>query len=438
MIRRFLWLYLVVIVPTTLSFLAIVWSLDNVVMHAVFEESVRRLDRERLGKIISVLEKTPKEQWSKRLGEVAEVYPYPIVFSSPEQLRWRLDDTERDRLDQGQVALHWVTPDQLDVAQRIPGSERLLVMSSPIVGRTQWWVYAMIVLLPSLVAAVVLFVWFRPFWGDVKEITAVADDIGHGNFDVKAHMSRHSTLGGVGDAINRMADEIRQLLRNASELSLAVAHDLKTPITQLSLAVAILKEERDPSVRRQADGMSRDLAELDASVSEILSTAQLERTAPFFPERLGLKAFLDETIDAARLENAALESARTEVVVGPTTPGLAYFDPRQMRRAVLNLVRNALRHASSVVRVSGSIDASAAYIVVEDDGPGIPAEQRQRMFEAFARGETPRPSGSGASAKYPARYGLGLAIVQRIARLHGGTAEIEDAAGGGARVVIRW
>ncbi len=434
MIRRFLWLYLVVIVPTSFSFLAIVWVLDNVVVHAVFETSVRKLDGERFGKIITVLEKTPKDRWSARLGEVAEVYPFPIAITSREGLHWTLDDTERERLDKGEVALYWSTLDQLDVAQRIPGSDLFLTMSSPIVGRTQWWVYVIIVLLPSLVAGVVLFVWFRPFWSDVKEITAVADDIGHGNFDVKAHVSRHATLGGVGDAINRMADEIRVLLQNASELSLAVAHDLKTPITQLSLAVAILKEERDPSVRQQAEGMSRDIGELDASVNEILSAAQLERTVPFFPERLDLKDFLSDAVEAARIENAALESAATELVVANTAAGIAYFDPRQMRHAVMNLVRNALRHSRSVVRVSGSIDANASIIVVEDDGPGIPIDQRQRMFEAFARGETPRSKGSSSSAG----YGLGLAIVQRIARLHGGTAAIEDAACGGARVVIRW
>ena len=431
MIRRFLWLYLIVIVPTTLSSLVFTWTLDNVVMHQVFEDSVRRLDTERFGKVIADLKTTPRSEWSRRMEQIAAVYPFELRFERADSEHWALDDpVERKHLEDGEVALHWATTDKLNVAQRVPNSDLLLSLSSPIVGRTQWWVYAILVLLPSLVAAVVLFVWFRPFWADVKAVTAVAEDIGHGNFDVKAHVSRHSTLANVGEAIDRMADEIRQLLQNATDLSLAVAHDLKTPITQLSLAVELLMDSTDPSVRHQAEGMQRDIAELDASVSEMLAAAQHERTAPFFPERVELVTFLAETVEVARIETSAF-GAGAAVELGATPAGVAYFDPRQMRRAVLNLARNATRHAKSLVRISGAVGASSAIIVVEDDGPGIPPEQRSRMFEPFTRGEQER-------GRHEKGYGLGLAIVQRIARLHGGQAEIHDAANGGARIVIRW
>ena len=431
MIRRFLWLYLVVILPTTVSSMGLIWYIDNVFMHQVFQDSVRELDRQRFSKIITALNATPRQRWQQRMTEISEVYPFAIEYRRAESLD--LNDAEpgeRALLDQGSVALQWAAPYNLIAMQRVPGSDVVLMLNSPVVGRTQWWVYAIVLLLPSLVAAVMLFVWFRPFWNDVKGVTGVADEIGHGNFDVRTTMSRHSTLASVGEAIDRMADEIRQLLQNATDLSLAVAHDLKTPITQLSLAVELLMDSSDPSVRHQAEGMKRDIAELDSSVNEMLAAAQHERTAPFFPERVDLMAFLAETVEVARTETSA-SGTGAMVELGATPAGIAYLDPRQMRRAVLNLARNATRHAKSLVRISGAVGASSAMIVVEDDGPGIPREQRSRMFEPFTRGEQTR-------GNHEKGYGLGLAIVQRIARLHGGRAEIHDADNGGARIVIRW
>ncbi len=432
MIRRFLWLYLIVILPTTASSMGLIWYIDNVFMHQVFLDSVRALDRQRFGKIITTLNETPRERWPQRMAEIAKVYPFAIEYKHLDAVDLNgAGPEERAFLDRGDVALTWAMPYNSIALQRVPGSDVVLVLNAPVVGRTHWWVYAIVLLLPSLVAFVTLFVWFRPFWKDVKDITAVADDIGHGNFDVRTHMSRFSTLASVGEAIDRMADEIRQLLQNASDLSLAVAHDLKTPITQLSLAVELLRDNATPAVRLQAEGMMRDLAELDASVSEMLAAAQLERTQPFFPERIELKDFLAATVEVARAETTAFGSPATQVELGVIPAGVAYFDPRQMRRAVLNLARNAARHARSLVRVSGTIGQNTSTIIVEDDGPGIPAEHRARMFEPFMRGENARQRDTKG-------YGLGLAIVQRIARLHGGSAEIHDAADGGARVVIRW
>ncbi len=432
MIRRFFWVYLIVIVPTTLSILMLKYSIDYF-EHSAFEESVRTRDKGRLAKLQQFLNQVPRDEWAEKIEELAKVYPVKLALTRYNPRDWQsLSESEKIALDSGKVALDWPDfSDQITVAQRLPQSDLVISTIGLVSGTSQWWTFAMIVLLPSLVAAGMLFVWFRPFWHDVKEIASVADDIGAGNFDVKAHVSRHSTLAVAGDAINHMADEIRQLLQNSSDLSLAVAHDLKTPITQLSLAVALLKSERDPAVRTQAEGMSGDLAELDASINEMLSAAQLERVAPFFPEHLDLKEFLVEIVESVQIETAGLASTSASVQLGPTASGRAYFDPRQMRRAVLNLVRNALRHAQTVVHVSGFTEASVATIIVDDDGPGIPLNQRERMFEPFMRGEATRQSSSNG-------YGLGLAIVQRIARLHGGIAQIHDAPSGGARILIRW
>jgi signal transduction histidine kinase len=106
-------------------------------------------------------------------------------------------------------------------------------------------------------------------------------------------------------------------------------------------------------------------------------------------------------------------------------------EPRYMARAVVNLLRNARAHARSTVTVSLQSEGGRTAIHVDDDGGGIPAGERERVFEPFTRLDDSRDRGSGG-------FGLGLAIVRQVARWHGGDASITDSPLGGARVSILW
>ena len=111
--------------------------------------------------------------------------------------------------------------------------------------------------------------------------------------------------------------------------------------------------------------------------------------------------------------------------------GLVKLDTRLMGRAVKNLLRNAHRHASLQIQLSYTQTDELASIVVEDDGSGVPEQDRERIFAPFARLDAARDRESGG-------VGLGLAIVSQIARWHSGKVWVEDGEMGGARFVIQW
>jgi signal transduction histidine kinase len=176
--------------------------------------------------------------------------------------------------------------------------------------------------------------------------------------------------------------------------------------------------------------MERDIAEIDELTTELLDYARLERGAPAIRlESVPAEPWLEDLLADARdlagspqpavqiLAEVALDSMRCE--------------PRYMARAVVNLLRNALKHARSTVRISMRRENDRTVIDVDDDGSGIDAHDRERLFEPFVRLDRSRARDSGG-------FGLGLAIVRQIARWHGGDAVISDSPLGGARVSIAW
>jgi signal transduction histidine kinase len=140
-------------------------------------------------------------------------------------------------------------------------------------------------------------------------------------------------------------------------------------------------------------------------------------------------------VDLAALVRAAVadhEGGPIPVtVVEPVTEASVRGDPDQLRRVLVNLLGNAVRHARSIVRVSLSATAGAWELAVDDDGPGIAAEDRERIFERFVRLDEDRARGGGG-------VGLGLAIVRGTVIAHGGTVAVADGgSAGGARLIVR-
>ena len=109
----------------------------------------------------------------------------------------------------------------------------------------------------------------------------------------------------------------------------------------------------------------------------------------------------------------------------------ARFDPQLMARALGNLLQNAKRYARSEIKITFSRDNGCYQLKVDDDGSGIPKDERERIFDAFKRLDASRDRGTGG-------YGLGLSIVQRITYWHGGEVSVADSPTGGASLIMRW
>ena len=229
-----------------------------------------------------------------------------------------------------------------------------------------------------------------------------------------------------------MAERIAALIENQRSLTNAVSHELRTPLARLAFEVDLLRQDRSGARREHIlQDMQADIDELESMVAELLVYARLERpTDDMMPqETIDARDWLGDTL--AQVDHLAQARAVRCVVHGDCPPQVR-LHRRYMSRALLNLVQNAVRYASRLVHVSLAARADGAYeLIVDDDGPGIPARDRDKIFEPFIRLDESRDRGTGGA-------GLGLAIVQRVAAAHHGDISVHGSPLGGARFILRW
>jgi len=247
----------------------------------------------------------------------------------------------------------------------------------------------------------------------------------------RALVTKGSSVRELAQHFNQMAERISQLIGSQRELTNAVSHELRTPIARLAFELDMVKHENDESARQLLlTEMRSDLQELEAMVSELLTYARLEYPdLKLVAEPVEVRAWLGSVVGAVALEAEAGDIECDAVAELDTMAA----DPKFMARAALNLLRNAIHYARGKVRVTlTKSESEGCYrLLVDDDGPGVPALERERVFEPFTRLDESRNRATGG-------FGLGLAIVRRIAQWHYGTVEIFDSPLGGCRVVLSW
>jgi signal transduction histidine kinase len=186
---------------------------------------------------------------------------------------------------------------------------------------------------------------------------------------------------------------------------------------------------REEDRTRFMQSMNSDIDELDQLVAELLTYARFDRDRPELTfQRQEIEPWLR---DAVRQAAMGKDDLRIEFDVSGHELKHARFDPLLMARALSNLLENAARYAQTRVQVIFSSDDDCFRLIVDDDGPGIPEQERETVFNAFKRLDSSRGRGTGG-------YGLGLAIAQRISEWHGGEISVVDSPLGGARFKIRW
>lgn len=222
--------------------------------------------------------------------------------------------------------------------------------------------------------------------------------------------------------------ELARLERYRREFVADVSHEIKTPLTGILGAAEMIGEADDSARPRLAAMIAKESKRLNALVQQILDLARLDREG-VVPERArtDLAGLVREVLEERRAE---AESRGVELVFRGNGEVLADCDANLVAEAVSNLVGNAIRHSGSPkVEVACAATAHGAEIAVEDHGVGIPPEHVERVFERFYRVDPARAAESGGA-------GLGLAIVRRIARLHGGDVRLEPVSPHGCRFVL--
>jgi two-component system osmolarity sensor histidine kinase EnvZ len=264
----------------------------------------------------------------------------------------------------------------------------------------------------------------------LKALQQAARQVGAGETPARLDESGPSELATVAHAFNQMSADLAQIDQDRALILAGISHDLRTPLTRLRMGIEMAGDE---GLR---EGMTADIEEMDKTIGQFLDFARSEGGEA--SQEADLAALLLELATQYRRRGFRVELAASVAtpVAGspaPTPESAPPVRPQALRRAVSNLIDNALRYAGSksVVELALSAGAEESSIEVRDSGPGIPLQDVERMKRPFARLEAARSNTTGA--------GLGLAIVERIARSHNGSLELLPRPGGGliARLTLR-
>lgn len=286
----------------------------------------------------------------------------------------------------------------------------------------------LVVALPLSLAAAHLIV--SPIVRRLHELEQGTAQLRAGELSARVDEQGGDAIASLGSGINHMATELQRVLESQTQLLQAVSHEFRTPIARLRFAVEMLATDATQEAREQrAESIDDNLTELDALVEEILTYGKLDNKGAVF------KTESIEVGEAVREIVASTEGLRGKVELTIDDHGEAVANivanRRNFTRVVENLVLNAIRHANDRVRVEYQAVNDVVLILVHDDGRGVPKEDRDRVWEPFARLDQSRSRDTGG-------FGLGLAIVRRIMEWHGGAAHVEKSLLGGAMFVTSW
>jgi two-component system osmolarity sensor histidine kinase EnvZ len=265
----------------------------------------------------------------------------------------------------------------------------------------------------SLLLAGIATLFLRNQVRAIRRLAAAAEAFGLGR-DIGAIKPEGAIeVRQAATAFNRMQERIRRFLQQRTEMLAGVSHDLRTPLTRLRLALAVMPA--DETIRQDICDMTADVEEMERMIAAYLAFARGEGIEQ--AQSTDLSAVLEDVVAGARRAGAEVALAASGNLVLPLRPDA-------FRRAVTNLVDNACRHARHVALAAVQPNERFVQVTVDDDGPGIPIDRREdafRPFESAAAGGT----------------GLGLTIARDIVRAHGGDILLEDSPLGGLRARIQ-
>ncbi len=272
-------------------------------------------------------------------------------------------------------------------------------------------------LLVLLVAVLLCYALAYHLTAPLRRLQKALDHFGRGDLGARACENRGDELGDLARAFDRMADRIQTLVAAERRLLLDISHELRSPLARLSVAVELA---RSGGNALPLDRIQKEADRLNALISQMLEVTRAEGDAGHRrQERVDLAELIGALVDACSIEARAggcslIFSAPPHVVVEG--------DPELLRRAVENVVRNAIRHSppGSRMEITVQNEGGRVRVRVRDYGPGVPEQALPHLFEPFYRVEADRNRGSGG-------VGLGLSIARRAVELHQGVLRASNA-----------
>ncbi|HWX97362.1 MAG TPA: HAMP domain-containing sensor histidine kinase [Solirubrobacteraceae bacterium] len=266
----------------------------------------------------------------------------------------------------------------------------------------------------------------------LRRMAGVAARVDAGDLQPRIHQpgGQSEEVRVLADAFNHMLDRLTDAFAGQRAFVADASHELRTPLTVIRGQLEVLAALESPSteeVRRVERLVQAEIARITRLVDDLLLLANTESTEFLRLESIDLPSFVSELWDGVSL----LAERRYEL--GPVPAGSLRADPDRLAQALRNLLANAIEHTAEDVGIVRMLveptSAGRVRFAVEDDGPGIPPQERERVFDRFHRTDPARDRASGGA-------GLGLAIVRAIAEAHAGRVSASRSPEGGARIEI--
>ena len=375
-------------------------------------------------------------QEKEYLAKIQANFSYPIAIEKVQNLPLDSEQIGRLRLDHSIILYRdnaSVRGTTISIVSPMPSSpsEVLVLGPVPLFNWMPFQLAAGITLLSLFVLSLGVYGLLVPMQRRLREVNYALHRMKSGDMTLRLPVDGTDEMASLATNYNSMSDHIQRLIEAQRELMRAVSHELRTPVARIRFGMEMLAEEDDYEYRlQQVEQIDKDIEALNTLIDEIMTYAKLEQGTPSLDFE---KIILFEVLDQVVIETEALKTQKEIELKAPPITVVVDAERRYLHRVVQNLVGNAVRYCDHKVIVSGGInDEGLAYVQVEDDGAGVPEEERQRIFEAFARLDDSRTRASGG-------YGLGLSIVSRIAYWFGGKIDVDQSPVlGGARFTMCW
>ncbi|GJC32553.1 two-component sensor histidine kinase [Acinetobacter sp. KAM398] len=375
-------------------------------------------------------------QEKEYLAKIQQHFSYPINIKNIQELPLDSEQIGRLRLDHSIILYRdnaTVRGTTISIVSPMPNSpsEVLVLGPVPLFNWMPFQLAAGITLLSMFMLSLGVYGLILPMQRKIRQVNYALDRTKSGDLNMRLPVDGTDEMASLASSYNSMSDHIQRLIEAQRELMRAVSHELRTPVARIRFGMEMLAEEDDYEYRlQQVEMIDKDIEALNTLIDEILTYAKLEQGMPSLEIE---KIVLVEVLEQVVTETEALKTQKDIQLLAPPVTLEVEAERRYLHRVVQNLVGNAVRYCEHKILISGGINEQGmAYVCVEDDGPGIPEQDRARVFEVFARLDDSRTRASGG-------YGLGLPIVSRIAYWFGGKVEVDQSPNlGGARFTMVW
>lgn len=375
-------------------------------------------------------------QEQEYLAKIQKHFSYPINIYNIQDIN--LDSEQIGRLRQDQSVMLYkdsatMRGTTISIVSPIPNHPAQVLVLGP-VPMFNWMplqLSAGITLFSLFLLSLGVYGLILPLERKIRQVRYALNRMKSGDLSLRVPIEGSDEMANLASSYNNMSDHIQRLIEAQRELMRAVSHELRTPVARIRFGTEMLAEEDDYNHRmHQVDMIDKDIEALNTLIDEIMTYAKLEQGTPSLDFA---EIALFDVLDQVAVETEALKTQKEIELVAPPVYLKVDAERRYLHRVVQNLVGNAVRYCDNKVRITGGVHSDGmAFVCVEDDGAGIPEQDRQRVFEAFARLDDSRTRASGG-------YGLGLSIVSRIAYWFGGEIKVDESPTlGGARFIMTW